>query len=100
MIVQELHAIQHRHGFLPAKELRALAARTSTKLYRLQEVASYFPHFRLERPPEMRVRICQDMSCQLRGACELIKKSETDVEEPERDQIQSWLPASFHSTMQ
>lgn len=72
MIVQELHAIQHRHGFLPAEELRALAARTGSRLHRLQEVASFFPHFHLEPPPQIRIRICQDMSCQLRGACELI----------------------------
>ncbi len=73
MIVQELHSIQHLHGFLPEKELRALAARTGTRLHRLQEVASFFPHFRLEKPAPVQVRICQDMSCQLRGACELIQ---------------------------
>ena len=74
MIVQELHNIQHRHGYLPAKELRALAGRSGTRLHRLQEVASFFPHFRLEPPDPIQVRICQDMSCQIRGACDLIKK--------------------------
>ena len=74
MIAQELHAIQHRHGFLPAVELRALAARTGTKLHRIQEVASFFPHFRLEPPPPIQVKICQDMSCQIRGACDTIRK--------------------------
>jgi len=74
MIVQELHEIQHHHGFLPEKELRALAARTGTRLHRLQEVASFFPHFRLTAPDPIQVRICQDMSCQIRGACDLIKK--------------------------
>ncbi len=73
MIVQELYAIQHGHGFLPEKELRALAARTGTKLHRLQEVASYFPHFRLEPPKPVQVRICQDLACQMRGACDLIR---------------------------
>ena len=41
MIVQSLHDIQHVHGYLPEKELRALAARTGTRLHRLQEVASF-----------------------------------------------------------
>ena len=72
MIAQELHAIQHRHGFLPKSELRALAARTGTKLHRIQEVASFFPHFRLDSPPPIQISICQDLSCQLRGACETI----------------------------
>ena len=74
MIVQELHAIQHRHGFLPNNELRALAARTGTHLHRLQEVASFYPHFRLDPPAPVQLKICQDMSCALRGACNLLKQ--------------------------
>jgi len=42
VIVQELHRIQHDHGYLPEPELRRLAERTGTPLYRLQEVASFF----------------------------------------------------------
>jgi NADH:ubiquinone oxidoreductase subunit F (NADH-binding)/NADH:ubiquinone oxidoreductase subunit E len=63
MIVQELHAIQHRHRHLPAEELRRLAERTGTPLYRLQEIASFFPHFRLGPPPAVEVRVCHDMAC-------------------------------------
>ncbi len=74
MIVQELHAIQKTHGYLPTAELKALAERTATPLYRLQEVASFFPHFRRTPPPAVRVQVCRDMSCQLRGACELREK--------------------------
>ena len=88
MIVKELQTIQRRFGFLPGKELRALAARTGTKLYRIQEVASFFPHFRLDKPDPIQVRICQDMSCQLRGACELIrefKQSAKEIEVPKID---------------
>ena len=51
MIVQELHHIQHRHRYLPEQELRKLAERIGTPLYRLQEVASFFPHFKLKPPP-------------------------------------------------
>jgi NADH:ubiquinone oxidoreductase subunit F (NADH-binding)/NADH:ubiquinone oxidoreductase subunit E len=69
MIVQELHHIQSEHGYLPEAELRALAERTGTKLYRLQEVASFFPHFRLHTPPPVvDVKVCRDMACHLRGA--------------------------------
>lgn len=83
MIVQELHAIQHVHGFLPENELRALAARTGTRLHRLQEVASFYPHFRLQKPAPVRVRICQDISCQLRGACDM-----TGSFQPARDELE------------
>ena len=76
MIVQELHHIQHRHRYLPDVELRKLAARTGTPLYRLQEVASFFPHFRLEPPPDVEVRVCHDMACH-QGGCARLK---ADVE--------------------
>jgi len=72
MIVQELHHIQERHRYLPDGELRKLAERTGTPLYRLQEVASFFPHFRLEPPPAVEVRICHDMACH-QGGCPRLK---------------------------
>jgi len=68
VIVQELHRIQHDHGYLPEVELRRLADRTGTPLYRLQEVASFFPHFHLEPPPPVTLAVCRDMACHMRGA--------------------------------
>jgi NADH:ubiquinone oxidoreductase subunit F (NADH-binding)/NADH:ubiquinone oxidoreductase subunit E len=74
MIVQEFHHIQQRLGYLPESELRALAERMQTPLYKLQEVSSFFPHFRRTPPPEVEVKVCRDMACHLRGSCELLDK--------------------------
>ncbi|HWE36324.1 MAG TPA: NADH-ubiquinone oxidoreductase-F iron-sulfur binding region domain-containing protein [Isosphaeraceae bacterium] len=69
MIVQELRKIQDRcKGYLPVEELHALSARTGTPLHRLHEVITFFPHFRLEPPPAVEVRVCRDMACHLRNA--------------------------------
>jgi NADH:ubiquinone oxidoreductase subunit F (NADH-binding) len=68
MIVQELHEIQHRCGYLPREELERLAQRLNVPPYRLHEVASCFPHYRLQPPPVVDVRVCRDMACFLRGA--------------------------------
>ena len=70
MIVQELHHIQERHRYLPEEALRRLAERTGTPLCRLQEVASFFPHFRLRPPPAVEVRVCHDMACHLAGSAQ------------------------------
>ena len=70
MIVQELYKIQHRHGFLPADELRGLSERLEVPLYRLHEVASYFPHYRLQAPAAVEVRVCRDMACHLHGSAD------------------------------
>jgi NADH:ubiquinone oxidoreductase subunit F (NADH-binding) len=71
MIVQELNGIQHRCGYLPNDELRALAERIREPLYRLHAVASFFPHYKLEPAHAVEVLVCRDMSCHLRGACRL-----------------------------
>src|SRR5277367_4619562 len=79
MIVQELHKIQHEWGYLPREELLALVERLNagkadrreeTKLYQLHQVASFFPHFRLEPPPVAEVRVCRDMACFMHGSPE------------------------------
>ncbi|MFM9195468.1 MAG: NAD(P)H-dependent oxidoreductase subunit E, partial [Planctomycetia bacterium] len=79
MIVQELHHIQHRHRYLPEAELRKLAERTGTPLYRLQEVASFFPHFKLEPPPAVEVHVCHDMACHQHGCAGLKQELERSL---------------------
>ncbi|MFO0871711.1 MAG: NADH-ubiquinone oxidoreductase-F iron-sulfur binding region domain-containing protein [Pirellulales bacterium] len=83
MILQELLRLQHTFGYLPRQQLSALAQRLGVPLYRIHEVASFYPHFTLfsspevERQeadllPELEVAVCRDMSCQLRGASEYL----------------------------
>lgn len=74
MIVQELYAIQSRHGYLPRGELEALADRLALPLYRVQEVASFFPHYRLVPPPACEVHVCRDMACALRGSAQILQE--------------------------
>ena len=62
-----LRDIQERHGYLPEKELELTALRLDVPLCQVQEVASFFPHFRLKPPATVCVGVCQSMSCHLRG---------------------------------
>ena len=70
-IFDELRAIQRTHGYLPEGELRALAARLDVPLYRLQSVASFYPHFFLRPPARVEVRVCGDMACHRYGGNDL-----------------------------
>lgn len=72
MLVQELYRIQSRLGWLPDAELRALAQRCRVPLYRLEEISSFFPHFRRQPPAAVEVKVCRDMSCHLRGSAQVI----------------------------
>jgi NADH:ubiquinone oxidoreductase subunit F (NADH-binding)/NADH:ubiquinone oxidoreductase subunit E len=71
MIVQELIKIQERLGWLPQEELRDLSRRLHVPLRRIHEVASFYPHYRLQPPPAVDVKVCRDMSCHLRGSTRL-----------------------------
>jgi NADH:ubiquinone oxidoreductase subunit F (NADH-binding)/NADH:ubiquinone oxidoreductase subunit E len=68
MLLQALADIQARHGYLPAAELRRLAAERQVPLYRLEELASYYPWFRRQPPADLEVGVCRDLVCHLRGS--------------------------------
>jgi NADH:ubiquinone oxidoreductase subunit F (NADH-binding)/NADH:ubiquinone oxidoreductase subunit E len=87
MIIQELVAIQERHGFLPAEELRALSQRRSVPLHRIHEVASFYPLFKLKPPPVVEVLVCRDMSCHLRGGARLRRGLEALANELDPKQV-------------
>ena len=70
-VFDHLRAIQRTHGYLPEKELRALADRLDLPLYRLQSVASFYPHFFLKPPARAEVRVCGDMVCHRYGGNQL-----------------------------
>ena len=68
MIFDDLREIQSQFGYLPPEQLQQLSQRTRTPLYRIHGVADFYPHFHLSRPPKVRMSVCSDMSCHLRGA--------------------------------
>jgi len=70
-IFDQLRAIQDRFGYLPPDQLHAMSEQTGTPLYRIHGVASFYPHFNLQPPPKVCLRVCTDMSCHTRGAEEL-----------------------------
>ena len=72
MIVKQLRAIQEHHGYLPKEQIVKLAAQLDVPLHRLHEVISFFPHFRLEPPPDVEVHVCRDQACHLRGAAQCL----------------------------
>jgi formate dehydrogenase beta subunit len=66
-VFEELRAIQRDFGYLPADQIRMLAARINVPISQIHTVASFYPHFHLSPPPKVDVRVCADMSCHLCG---------------------------------
>ena len=67
-LIHELEALQAERGHLTPEDLRELAARLVVSQYRLQELVSFYPHFRTTPPAPITVSVCRDMSCHLAGA--------------------------------
>ncbi len=80
-IVQELNKLQHRHGYLRKQDMHALAEKIREPLYRLHEVASFFPHYRIEDPPpKVEVTVCRDMACHRNGSLKILEKLQSLAE--------------------
>ena len=65
-LVEELTALQQRHGYLRDTDLRELSARTHTPLHAIQGLCTFYPHFRRQPPARIEVRGCRDLACHLR----------------------------------
>jgi NADH:ubiquinone oxidoreductase subunit F (NADH-binding)/NADH:ubiquinone oxidoreductase subunit E len=76
-LISELYRLQEERGYLHADDLGALAVRLRVPLYRIEEVVSFYTHFRTAPPPRTEVAICRDLSCHLlecRDYCSKVKK--------------------------
>jgi NADH:ubiquinone oxidoreductase subunit F (NADH-binding)/NADH:ubiquinone oxidoreductase subunit E len=66
-LIGELRGLEEERGYLRDEDLRALAERLNVPLYRLEELVSFYPHFRRTPAPEVEVAVCRDLSCWLSG---------------------------------
>ena len=71
-IVPELRRIQREFGYLEPAALERVAQTAGIPLYRLNAVASFFPHFRTTPPPRVSLHVCRDMACHLAGSGEML----------------------------
>jgi formate dehydrogenase beta subunit len=67
-LIPALTAIQERVGWLPRAELAELSREVRRPMYEIEGLASFYPHFRTEAPTAVRLDVCHDLSCWLRGS--------------------------------
>jgi NADH:ubiquinone oxidoreductase subunit F (NADH-binding)/NADH:ubiquinone oxidoreductase subunit E len=69
-IIDALSALQAEKGHLDDESLRALGEELRVPLYRLEELVSFYPHFRKTPGKAIHLSVCRDVSCQMAGSDE------------------------------
>ena len=77
LLIEHLHLIQDRYGYLSAAHLAALAQEMKLALTEVYEVATFYAHFDVVKedetpPPAVTVRVCDSLSCAMAGAEHLL----------------------------
>src|ERR1044072_3839750 len=77
LLIEHLHLIQDRYGYLSAAHLAALAAEMKLAQTEVYEVATFYAHFDVVKegeapPPPVTVRVCDSLSCAMAGAEKLL----------------------------
>tara|TARA_R100001460_G_scaffold40106_9_gene75188 strand:+ start:168 stop:1883 length:1716 start_codon:yes stop_codon:yes gene_type:complete len=72
-LIEHLHVLQDADGYLSMPRLRALAAFMNLPMAAIYETATFYAHFDVIHdeqtpPPEITLRVCDSLSCQLAGA--------------------------------
>ncbi len=78
LLIEHLHRINDRYGYLSAAHLAALAEEMRLALAEVYEVATFYHHFEVVKegeapPPALTVRVCDSIACELAGAQSLLK---------------------------
>ena len=76
LLIEFLHLIQDRYGYISAAHMVALAEELKLAMAEVYEVATFYHHFDVIKegdapPPGLTVRVCETLSCQMAGADEL-----------------------------
>ena len=78
LLIEHLHLIQDKYGFISSAHMAALAAEMKLAQTEVYEVATFYAHFDVVKegetpPPPVTVRVCDSLSCAMAGAERLLK---------------------------
>ena len=76
LLIEFMHLIQDRVGYLSVRYLHALAEEMKLAQTEVYEVATFYAHFTVvgeneSPPPALTIRVCDSLSCELAGASQL-----------------------------
>ncbi len=86
LLIEYLHLIQDKWHHISAPHLAALAEEMKLSQAEVYEVATFYHHFDVIKedqtaPPEITIRVCDSLSCQMAGAKTLVAELENTAPE-------------------
>ncbi len=75
-LIQALHELQNRFGYVPRDGALAMAKGLGVPLARIYEVITFYNYFKLEAPGKFIVSVCTGTACHIKGSGTLL----TDLE--------------------
>ena len=84
LLIEYLHRIQDRFGHIGPAHIAALGDHMGLAQTEVYEVATFYAHFDVlaegeTPPPEVTIRVCDSIACQLAGAEQLLVELERDA---------------------
>ena len=98
--IKALVSHQQKEGYLSKEAITEISKDLGVPIYESYGIASFFPHFHLEKPAKPNIHICRDMSCLLAGGEALLENAQK-ARTPRRGQKRSArrvAPASADAT--
>ena len=82
LLIEHLHKIQDKYHYISAAHLVALAREMKLSKAEVYEVATFYHHFDVIKeedsaPPALTVRVCESLTCEMKGAHSLIESLES-----------------------
>ena len=74
MLIPMMQDVQAQHGYLPAEQLRSLAAELEIPLTRVYGVATFYSSFRLAPKGQHEATLCMGTVCHLKGAPRILEE--------------------------
>jgi formate dehydrogenase len=84
LLIEHLHKIQDAYKHISAAHLVALAREMKLSKAEVYEVATFYHHFDVVKegdvaPPNLTVRVCESLTCEMMGAQDLISSLESGL---------------------
>lgn len=64
-LIDALYELQERNGYLSSDALEELAEELTVPLYRLNELVTFYPHFRRTAAARVELAVCRDVACRM-----------------------------------